>query len=97
MNIQHSPDLLKYLSHVAANKKKPEEVAFEFEKIFARQLVQQMTKGLFENDDNNTMMSGSGLYRKHIVDTLSEELAKQNKLGMGDLVLRYIELRNEQQ
>lgn len=95
MDIQLKPDLLSNLNETNDDKKKPKEVALAFEKIFARQLVQEMTKGLFENDDNSTMMSGgAGLFRKHIVDTLSTELAEQGQLGMGDMVLRYIEQRN---
>lgn len=94
MDIQLKPDLLNRVNDTNGNKK-PEEVALAFEKIFARQLVQEMTKGLFENDDNNTMMTGgAGLYRKYIVDTLSTELAKQGNLGMGDMVLRYIDQKN---
>lgn len=69
---------------------KKEEMAMEFERMFARQLVQEMTKGLFKQDDKQSMMSsGSEMYRSHIVDTLSEALAQQEKLGMSDMISKH--------
>ncbi|MEX0773151.1 MAG: hypothetical protein WEB89_06720 [Balneolales bacterium] len=64
-----------------------EEVAFEFERIFAQQIVQQMTKGLFESADNKgVMQSGGSVYKDQIVETLSKELAKQEPLGVSEMI-----------
>lgn len=76
-------------------KKDKEDVALAFEQIFARQMVQEMTKGLFESDDNKPMMGASnGLYRQHIVDTLAQELAEQQQLGIGEMITRYLDEKN---
>jgi Rod binding domain-containing protein len=69
---------------------KREEVATNFEKIFARKLVKELTKDSFKMGDNKGMMGQSNnLYRRHIIDTLASEIAKQRKLGMADLVTKY--------
>ena len=79
----------------AESPKNNEDVALEFERIFAQRMVQEMTKGLFENDDNKPMAGASnGLYRQHIVDTLATELAEQQQLGIGDMIKRYLDERN---
>lgn len=71
-----------------------EESAMEFERLFARQMVREMTRGLFEENEKDGMMGASGgLYREHIVDTLSNELAKQEKLGMAEKVRTFWERR----
>lgn len=78
-----------HLDDKSKTVRKKEEMALEFEKIFARQLVQEMTKDLFKSDDNNSMMtSGNQLYRSKIVESLSEELAKQEMLGISEIVLK---------
>lgn len=95
MDIQIKADQFSNLDDLKDPQKEPEEVAQAFEEIFTRHLVRQMTKGLFENDDNNTMMiGGSGLYRRHIVNTLASELAKEGELGISELVLQYIDQKN---
>lgn len=67
-----------------------EETAVEFEKLFARQLVLEMTKGLFSDAAGSgmPMSSGRAMYREQIIDTLAGELAKQQGLGMADMVRR---------
>ena len=71
-------------------EQKKEEVAMEFEKIFARKLVSEMTKDSFKMSDNSGVMgSANNLYREHITDALANELASQRKLGMADLVTKY--------
>lgn len=66
----------------------------EFERIFARQLIQEMTKGLFKSDDKQGIMrSGNAMYRGHIVDTLSEALAKEQKLGMSAMILKHWDVK----
>lgn len=88
MKIHDLPiDRQKFLKNGPTVEDKKAEMAMEFERLFARQLVQEMTKGLFKNDDNQGMMtSGNEMYRTHIVDTLSQALAKQEKLGMSDMI-----------
>lgn len=67
-----------------------DESATEFEEIFARHLVKEMTKGAFEMSGGNPVMGkSSSMYREFITDALAGELAKQRKLGMADLVSRY--------
>lgn len=74
-----------------------EESAMEFERLFARQMVREMTSGLFEEKEKGGMMGASGgLYREHIIDTLSNELAKQEKLGMAEKVRSFWERRTSQ-
>ena len=86
--VQYEPLTLVVTEQTVEDKKA--EMAMEFERLFARQLVQEMTKGLFKQDDNNSMMaSGNQVYRNHIVDTLSQALAEQEKLGMSDMISRY--------
>lgn len=64
----------------------------EFERLFARQLIQELTKGLFENK-KGALSSGSGnVYKQQIVDVLSSELADQQTLGIADAVEQYLDL-----
>lgn len=72
------------------------EIAVEFERIFARQMVEQMTKNLFQNDDEEGVLStGGSLYKDHIVDVLSSELAKQEPLGIADIIRGHLDNRIE--
>jgi|AntRauTorckE6833_2_1112554.scaffolds.fasta_scaffold39357_2 Rod binding domain-containing protein len=69
---------------------KKEQAATDFEEIFARHLVNELTKDSFKMADNETGMGKSNsLYREFITDALASELAEQRKLGMGDLVSKY--------
>ena len=93
-DLQKSPQQLLKAGSGVEDKKA--EMAMEFERMFARQLVQEMTKGLFEKDDNQGMMtSGNEMYRNHIVDTLSQALAEQEKLGMSDMISKYWDRKTE--
>lgn len=97
MNVERA-ELLR--SNLPDNKtkfvQKKEEMALEFEKIFVRKIVQEMTKGLFKTTDNNSMMaSGNHLYRSQMIKTLSEELAKQETLGMSETVLKHWNVETE--
>lgn len=90
MNVD-SAELLRSnpLEDKSKKVQKKEEMALEFEKIFVRKMVQEMTKGLFKTTDNSSMMaSGNHLYRSQMIETLSEELAKQEILGMSETVLK---------
>lgn len=94
MNIQiNSGSLINTNPNVQSSETKQEEVATAFEEIFARQLVSEMTKGLFKHGDNMLLGAGSDLYRAHIVDTLSQELAKQHKLGIANMVMQFFNQR----
>lgn len=67
-----------------------EEAATDFEEIFARHLVKELTKDSFQMTDNNSGMGQSNnLYREFITDALAGELAEQRRLGMADLVTEY--------
>lgn len=67
-----------------------EKAATDFEELFARHLVKEMTKDTFSMTDKNGVMGhSSNLYREFITDALAGELAAQRKLGMADLVTRY--------
>ncbi|MEX0723679.1 MAG: rod-binding protein, partial [Gracilimonas sp.] len=69
---------------------KREQAANDFEEIFAKHLVKEMTKDSFKMSDNSGMMgNANNMYREHITDALAKELADQRKLGMADLVTRY--------
>lgn len=76
------------LSSTEAQRRK-EEMAISFEEIFARHLVQEMTKDSFSFDDNNGMAGqANGLYRSYIVNTLARKLAEQHTLGIGKILLK---------
>lgn len=75
------------LNQQSKAQEKKEEVAMEFEKIFARQLVNEMTKDSFKMGDNNGVAGqANSMYRHHITDSLATEIAEQRKLGMADLI-----------
>ena len=67
-----------------------EKAATDFEEIFAKHLVNELTKDSFKMSDNSGVMGQSNnMYRSFITDALASELAAQRKLGMADLVSRY--------
>lgn len=67
-----------------------EKAATDFEEIFAKHLVNELTKDSFKMSDKGGMMGQSNnMYRSFITDALASELAAQRKLGMADLVSRY--------
>ncbi len=69
---------------------KREKAANDFEEIFARHLVNELTKDSFKMSDNSSGMGQSNsLYREFITDALAGELAAQRKLGMADLISTY--------
>ncbi len=80
--------------HTAGDERKAElrreQTATDFEELFARHLVQEMTKDAFDMTDKS---SGAGqsnaLYREFITDALAGELAAQRQLGMADMVKEY--------
>ena len=66
------------------------QAAEDFEEIFARHLVREMTKDSFEMSASD-MGGGTSnhIYREFITDALASELAAQRQLGMADLVEEY--------
>lgn len=90
MNISNTSHISPLQGGTPSNRE--EDTAMQFERIFARQLVQELTKNLFEKEEDDGAMSGTGgLYKDQIVDTLSRELAAQRKLGMADMISRYLD------
>ncbi len=72
-----------------AERIRKEQAAIDFEEIFARQLVNEMTKNSFEMTNSLAGAGSNSLYREFITDALAGELAGQRKLGMADLVMDY--------
>ena len=82
--------LHRQMDNTSSIQEKKEKVAMQFEKIFARKLVSEMTKDSFKMGDKNGVMGqANSMYRHHITDTLATEIAKQRKLGMADLITEY--------
>lgn len=66
------------------------DVGKDFELLFAKKLVTEMTKNQFEMGGEDSFMSaGSDLYKHHITDILSQELADQGSLGIAELIQKY--------
>ena len=71
----------------------PEEAARQFEEVLVKQMVREMTKGIFDNnltgDDAPQWM---GAYSEMQSDVLTTELAKQltesGKIGISDLLMK---------
>jgi Rod binding domain-containing protein len=63
-----------------------EQAANDFEEIFAKHLVNELTKDSFKFADNSTYGQSNNLYREFVTDALAGELADQRKLGMAELV-----------
>jgi len=73
-----------------SQEQKKEKTASEFEKLFAKNLVKELTKDSFKMSDNEGVMGHSNnLYREYITNALAGELAAQRKLGMADLITKY--------
>ena len=72
------------------DRKSLEDVGKEFELIFAKKLVNEMTKNSFDIGGKDAPMnSGNSMYRHHITDTLAKELANQGSLGLADLIKEF--------
>jgi Rod binding domain-containing protein len=66
---------------------KREEMAKTFEKLFAKHLVEEMTKNTFKNNEGSP--ASFSHYRDHITDTLAGEMAAQEKLGMAAMLRQH--------
>ena len=72
------------------NRTSLEDVGKDFELIFAKKLVNEMTKNSFDIGGKDAPMnSGNSMYRHHITDTLAKELANQGSLGLADLIKEF--------
>lgn len=91
------PDFSLNKAQKSKEQTQKEDTAMEFERIFARHLVEEMTKGSFQMDDKAIGSSSFAMYRDHITETLANEIAKQKKLGMADLVMKHWKLKSEDQ
>lgn len=76
------------LSESRKQHREKENAAVQFEEIFAKHLVKELTKDSFKIE-GGMMGNANKMYREFITDALATELATQRKLGMADLVSRY--------
>lgn len=76
------------LSEERSLELKKERAAVQFEEIFAKHLVKELTKNSFKME-GGMMGNANKMYREFITDALASELAAQRKLGMADLVTQY--------
>lgn len=76
------------LSEARKQALQKDNAAVEFEEIFARHLVKELTKDSFKME-GGMMGNANSMYREFITDALSTELAAQKRLGMADLVTQY--------
>ena len=76
------------LSESRKQHREKENAAVQFEEIFAKHLVKELTKDSFKIE-GGMMGNANKMYREFITDALATELAAQRKLGMADLVSRY--------
>lgn len=89
MNIEnHIPINQSSLSESRKQHREKENAAVQFEEIFAKHLVKELTKDSFKIE-GGMMGNANKMYREFITDALATELAAQRKLGMADLVSRY--------
>ncbi len=80
---------MNQVQEAASQKKKQNEIASEFEKIFARQMISQMTKGIFESESGGVLNSGNSIYSEQVTDVLAEAFAEQEPLKIADMVRSY--------
>ena len=84
------------LSESRKEMREKENAAVQFEEIFAKHLVKELTKDSFKIE-GGIMGNANNMYREFITDALASELATQRKLGMADLVSRYWNHNNQEQ
>ncbi len=76
------------LSEARKHRNERENAAVQFEEIFAKHLVKELTKDSFKME-GGVMGGANNMYREFVTDALATELAAQRKLGMADLVSTY--------
>lgn len=92
----HIPLDQSALSQSRKDVREKESAAVQFEEIFAKHLVEELTKDSFKIE-GGMMGNANKMYREFITDALASELAAQRKLGMADLVSRYWNQNNVEQ
>jgi Rod binding domain-containing protein len=69
-----------------------ENTAIQVEELFARHLVEEMTKNAFKmTEDSAGTGKSNSLYREFVTDALASQLAAQKQLGMADLMMKHWE------
>lgn len=91
----HIPVDQSSLSESRKEAREKDNAAVQFEEIFAKHLVKELTKDTFKME-GGLMGNANQMYREFITDALASELATQRKLGMADLVTRYWNQNNEE-
>jgi Rod binding domain-containing protein len=67
-----------------------EDVSMEFERIFARQMIEQMTKNMFDNSGSEGILkSGTSMYKEQITDVLADAFAEQEPLKIAQMMRNY--------
>lgn len=79
----------------AADEKKLRETGKEFESFFVGQMMEHMMAGI-ETDPNFGGGHGEEMWRSMLNQEYGKELAKSNKLGIADHVMRGMLLAQEQ-
>lgn len=73
-----------------------EQAATDIEKIFAKHLVNEMTKNSFKMSDGlQSFGQSDSVYREFITEALAEQLATEKRLGMAEMVSKYWNQNNE--
>lgn len=85
----------KPFSETKQEELRREKAAIDFEQIFAKHLVNELTKHSFKMTESGTFGQSNSLYREFVTDALASELAAQRRLGMADLVEKYWEKISE--
>ncbi|TVQ66300.1 MAG: hypothetical protein EA360_06670 [Balneolaceae bacterium] len=74
-----------------------EKAAVDVEKIFARHLIQELTKNTFKMAESDSPFgSSNSVYREFITDALADQLAAEKRLGMADMISKYWDTSKEQ-
>lgn len=73
-----------------------EKAAVDVEKIFARHLIQELTKNSFKMGESDGPFDRSNsVYREFVTDALADQLAAEKRLGMAEMISKYWDRANE--
>ncbi len=73
-----------------------EQAATDIEKIFAKHLVNEMTRNSFKMSDGMQSFGQSdSVYREFITEALAEQLATEQRLGMAEMISKYWDQNNK--
>lgn len=65
------------------------DAAKSFEKIFAQQMVEELTKDTFKTSDNAYGHSTAHIYRGQMIDSLANSLTDSGALGFADMLQKH--------